>query len=110
MLIHNCRKRNDEAQLRRRQNPAYRIQEQVGIACTNPDDRAQEQITDTMQRQIPHTNPENRAQEQVANTSRRQNALTNLENHRSKLLILHKKDWQENNLVFWIMKHYSNGK
>jgi hypothetical protein len=80
MSIDNCRKRNAEAQLRRLQNPAYRIQEQVGIACTNPEDRAQEQVADTAQRQIACTNPENRAQEQVANTARRKNARTNLEN------------------------------
>jgi hypothetical protein len=80
MSIHNCPKRNAEAQLRRRQNPTHRIQEQVGITHTNPEDRAQEQVIDTTQRQIPCTNLENRAQEQVANTARRQNACTNPEN------------------------------
>jgi hypothetical protein len=107
MSIHNHRKRNAEAQLRRSQNPAYRIQEQVNnmeqrqIARTNRENRAQEQVTNMDRRQIAHsnmedraqdqladtarsqiagTNPENRAQEQVANTAQRQNARTNPEN------------------------------
>jgi hypothetical protein len=107
MSIHNCWKRIAEAQLRRHQNPVYRIQDQVinteqrGIAHmnrenrtqeqvadmerrqitrTNPEDRAQEQVADTARRQIACTNPENRAQESVANTARRQNVRTNPEN------------------------------
>jgi hypothetical protein len=79
MSIHNQRKRNAEVQLRRRQTPAYRIQEQVGIARTNPEDRAQEQVADTARRQIACMNPENRAQEQLANMAQRQNACTNSE-------------------------------
>ncbi len=58
MSIHNHRKRNTEAQLSRHQNPAYRIQEQVGIARTNPEDRAQEQVAATAWRQIVRTNPD----------------------------------------------------
>ncbi len=109
MSIHDCQKRNAEAQLRRRQNSAYRIQEQVPnmkqrlFACTNHENRTQEQVANTKQRQTASTNPEDRSQEQVAdtawrqiarlslgnraqeqvantNTARRQNACTNLEN------------------------------
>ncbi len=56
MSIHNHQKRNAEAQLRRCQNPAYKIQKKVA---------------NTEQRQIAQTNPENRTQEQVADTEER---------------------------------------
>ncbi len=58
MSIHIHWKRNAEAQLKRRQNPAYRIQEQVAnteqrqIACTNHENRTQEQVADMEQRRI----------------------------------------------------------
>ncbi len=48
----NQRKRNAEAQLRRRQNLAY---------------KTQEQFSNMERRHIARTNPENRAQEQVVN-------------------------------------------
>jgi hypothetical protein len=69
MKIHNHWKRNAEAQLRRRQNPAYRIQEQVANteqrlnAHTNCENRTQEH------RQIARMYLEDRAQEQVADTA-----------------------------------------
>jgi hypothetical protein len=75
MSMHNHRKRNVEAQLRRPQNPAYRIQEQVAnteerqIACTNRENRTQEQVANTEQRRIACTKPEDRAQEEVADTA-----------------------------------------
>jgi hypothetical protein len=138
MSKHNCRNRGAEAQLRRPQNPAYRIQEQVidteqrQTAHTNYENRTQEQVADMKQRQIACTTPENRAKEKVTDTARRQIACTNpgtehrskslikhkdkmhaqtqRTEHRSKLLILHKEDLQENNLVFWWMRHYNDGK
>jgi hypothetical protein len=79
------------------------------------------------QRQIAHTSPENRAQEKSlilhedkfqAQTQRtehrsklliqhkdKMHAQTRRTEHRSKLLLLHEEVWQENNLVFWRMRH-----
>jgi hypothetical protein len=111
MSIHNHRKRNAEAQQRGCQKPAYRIQKQIGITRTNPEDRAQEQVGNTARRRIACMNLENRAQEQVTNTAQRQNACTNLENRaQEQVTNTAQKDWQENNLVFWRMRHYNDGK
>jgi hypothetical protein len=96
MSIYNCQKRNAEAQLRRRKNPAYRIQEQVRIAHTNRriEHRSKSLIlhTDKLHTQTRRT--EHRSKLLIQHEDKMHAQIRRTE-HRSKLLILHKEDWQE---------------